>query len=243
MIGQKLIFLDSVDSTNNYIAKLNVDSELASGTVVLADSQFSGKGQRGASWESQPGLNLTMSIYFKPEFLSLSNQISLNFWISNAICSYLISKGIDAQIKWPNDILVSNKKIGGVLIENHCRNEYISSSIIGVGLNVNQTLFETALATSMKLEGNQVFLINDVMYGVLNELNNSLNLIGHQTLKNLYLKRMWLRGQLSWYTDCEGVFEGEIQGVDDFGDLVILRASGLKKYSLKELVFNERIVP
>jgi BirA family transcriptional regulator, biotin operon repressor / biotin---[acetyl-CoA-carboxylase] ligase len=242
MIGQKLIFLDSVDSTNNYVAKLNIDKKLASGTVVLSDSQVSGKGQRGTTWESQPGLNITMSIFYKPEFLSLSNQISLNFWVSNALCSFLISKGINAQIKWPNDILVDNKKIAGVLIENQCSNKYVSSCIIGIGLNVNQVEFETQLATSMNLESQQSFLINDVFYGILYELNNSISLLEHQYLKELYLKRLWLKGERSIFTDKYGVFEGVIQGVDDHGDLVVLKEGELKKYGLKEITFNERIV-
>ena len=118
MIGQKLISLSVVDSTNNYTAKLHSRDEIDHGAVILAENQLNGRGQRGTEWQSEPGNNLTFSFLLTEINLSVLDQFRLNQLASIAIINTLDNYDIDAYIKWPNDIYVGREKIAGMLIEN-----------------------------------------------------------------------------------------------------------------------------
>ena len=157
-IGQNTIKLDAVGSTNDYASELLSRGlkreKVFEGTVVYALSQRAGKGQRGKKWESEPFKNLTFSIVFYPSFLSAQEQFMLSKAVSLGICDYVSSViNKEAKIKWPNDIKVGNEKIAGILIENSIRNNEIMHSIVGIGLNVNQTGFGKNIPnpTSLKL--------------------------------------------------------------------------------------------
>ena len=132
------------------------NTEVAEGTVVLAKEQTSGRGQVNNTWESSYGDNLLMSIVLYPEFLHAGNQFLLSKFVSLAIVDFLSYYLENVTIKWPNDIYVGNKKIAGVLIENSLRGAFISSSVVGIGLNVNQTEFSSSIPnpTSLKNESN-----------------------------------------------------------------------------------------
>ena len=149
IIGNKIIYLSVVDSTNNYVANLLNEGKIESGTVVLAETQAKGRGQRGNSWQTEAGKNLTASLFVRHNNLIIKHQFKLSMIISIAICKYLRQLDIQAEIKWPNDILVKQKKISGILIENQLQKENVASSIIGIGLNVNQQEFNGILATSI----------------------------------------------------------------------------------------------
>lgn len=151
IVGSQIIKLDSVGSTNNYAAKLMEGSKVQEGTAILASFQENGRGQRGANWQSKAGDNLLGSIILYPNFLFASQQFYLSQAVSLAIHQLLRDIGISAEIKWPNDLLVRGKKIAGILIENSLRGQLIESSIVGIGLNVNQINFDLA-ASSIKLE-------------------------------------------------------------------------------------------
>ena len=142
--GQFKVHLSRVDSTNNYAANLIKSGKAKSGTVILADEQTNGRGQRDAVWQSDPGLNLQFSAIWLPESFFIKDQRYLNFAVSIAIQQFLSKKGVEPQIKWPNDILVGEKKISGVLIENQLQGQRINACIIGIGLNVNQTEFKNS---------------------------------------------------------------------------------------------------
>ena len=131
-IGQKIIHLESVDSTNNYAAILLSEGRIGHGTVILADEQTNGRGQRGAKWLSAEGVNLLFSLVVQPDNLSVSDQCVLTEITSLALIEFLRKFGISAQVKWPNDILVNGEKIAGVLIENHLKGNLIASSVIGI---------------------------------------------------------------------------------------------------------------
>lgn len=174
-IGKKIIRLKRVDSTNNYAARLLRQSgrneenpgdeklseknnqepgdKIYEGTIILADFQEKGKGQRGNVWESEEGKNLTFTIILKPLFLKAGQQFLLNKIVSLAICDFFSSLKIEnIYIKWPNDIIANGKKIAGILIENTINSNKIIYSAIGIGLNVNQDKFSSALkATSLKI--------------------------------------------------------------------------------------------
>jgi BirA family biotin operon repressor/biotin-[acetyl-CoA-carboxylase] ligase len=154
-IGHSVISLDRVDSTNNYLHGLLSKKAPAEGFIVRAVEQYAGKGQRGNSWLSQPGVNLTFSLLLEPRFLPLSEQ----FWLTKALAlgvAEFVSAMVPSAsvaIKWPNDIYVNDRKIAGILVENILEKSAIKYSIAGIGLNVNQDSFDPSLpnATSLKM--------------------------------------------------------------------------------------------
>jgi len=152
-IPVKLIELESVDSTNNYIAKKVLTGDLIPGTVVLAEKQTEARGQRGTKWQSLAGLNSTSSVFLTWKDIKVREQFKISMLVAIGVCRFLRNFNIEAEIKWPNDIYVQTKKIAGILIENQIKGDYISSSVTGIGLNVNQEVFEEGLsATSIIIE-------------------------------------------------------------------------------------------
>lgn len=135
------LLLESVDSTNSYVSLHS--SELDNSTMVIADTQTAGRGQRGNSWESEPGKNLTFTMLFRPESMHPLEQFSISEATALAIVDYLRTAGIEAKVKWPNDIYVNDSKIAGILIEHSVTGKSIEHSRIGVGLNVNQREFKS----------------------------------------------------------------------------------------------------
>ena len=146
-----IIWLDSIDSTNEE-AKRHI-SDIDNLSVLSAYEQTEGRGQRGNTWTSTPGENLMFSIVLKNPKISARDQFGINEITSLSVVDFLSQHGISARIKWPNDIYVGSKKICGILIENSLRGSGISSSIIGIGLNINQRNFDVNLPnpTSMVL--------------------------------------------------------------------------------------------
>ncbi|HOZ86297.1 MAG TPA: biotin--[acetyl-CoA-carboxylase] ligase [Bacteroidia bacterium] len=167
-IGRNLIFLPEVPSTNSYAMNLLKNVNSPEGTVVYTAHQTQGKGQRGSSWRSEPARNLAMSVILKPNFLSMKNQFFL-YQISALACydtmsELLDSSQFDIKIKWPNDIIINQKKIAGILIENNILNNQINGCIVGIGVNINQQFFDRDLnATSTRLLTGKDFFIHDVM--------------------------------------------------------------------------------
>lgn len=149
--GRHIIRLEAVASTNTFLQEYLKANTLPEGAVVISDQQFDGRGQRGNTWESETGKNLTFSLLWKPVFLPIYYQFDLNRITALAIADTLrfFLPNENVCIKWPNDMLVNEKKIGGVLIENSLRDNQIQHSIVGIGLNVNQEAFRlSARATS-----------------------------------------------------------------------------------------------
>ena len=172
-IGQNRIHLTQVDSTNNYARGLVRDKMPIEGTVITTDCQTNGRGQRANSWLTTPNLNLTCSYILRPAFLAAKNQFLLSASVALAVfeCVAEISGHDQVKIKWPNDILVDGQKIAGILIENSLRGMNLDSSIIGIGLNVNQLNFEPQLnATSLKI----LTTIEHNLDEVLDRLNEHL---------------------------------------------------------------------
>jgi BirA family biotin operon repressor/biotin-[acetyl-CoA-carboxylase] ligase len=238
-IGKQIYHLDSVDSTNNFAAKLINDQICQNGAVILADKQTAGKGQMGNIWESESSANLLCSFVWKPDNLSVMDQSKMNWMISLAIHKLLLRFGVDAAIKWPNDVYVGSRKIAGVLIENQIEGNHISWVIAGIGLNVNQCQFETPNATSLNLQIKTEIRIKTI----LNELTDILNgYLLHWdsvefTLKSSYEMLLYQKGEVANYVDANGEFQGEITGVQDDGKLLVKVLNDVRCYSLKELQF------
>lgn len=138
-----VITIDKTDSTNLEILR-RLPDDISSGDMLVCREQTAGRGQRGNSWEAKPGLNLTCSLLFIPDNLLASRQFEISMAVSLGVVDFisrLAALDRDVCVKWPNDIYVGDRKICGILIENALQGQYISRSIIGIGLNVNQTLF------------------------------------------------------------------------------------------------------
>lgn len=165
-IGRTVIHLDRIDSTNNYARQLVRDKMPIEGTVVVAQVQTAGRGQRANTWLSQPGSNLTCSYILQPAFLAAPQQFLLGAAVALAVfdtvLKFVPKKAV--HIKWPNDVLVEEKKIAGILIENSLRGNQIDHSVVGIGLNVNQTNFAPELnATSLSLVANTSLTCKEVL--------------------------------------------------------------------------------
>lgn len=238
VFGKEIIHLSHIDSTNNFAATLISDQLCQNGTAILADSQSFGKGQRGNSWYSEPGKNLLVSFILKPDNLSVSRQHELTWITSICIVKTLGIFNIESQIKWPNDILIRGKKIAGILIENQLSGEFISNSIIGIGLNVNQTAFDGIEATSIQLNIKKEISIEIVFNELCNQMNSLCGEF-HESestkLKSEYESLLYQKNESSFYEDENGKFEGEIIGVKNNGFLEVKVDEEVREYGIKEI--------
>lgn len=198
-IGKNLIFLPEVHSTNSYATHLLKNVNLPEGTVIHAAHQTQGKGQRGAVWNAEAALNLTASVVLKPGFLSMQNQFFL-YQIAalacyDAMAELLGESQFDIKIKWPNDILINQKKIAGILIENSILNDQLNWTVMGIGINVNQELFGQGIrAVSLKLLKNTQFEIETVLKLLCKHLEKHyLSLLNarYEPVQKLYLSHLY----------------------------------------------------
>jgi BirA family biotin operon repressor/biotin-[acetyl-CoA-carboxylase] ligase len=243
MIGRKIIFKESLDSTNNYAANLLKEGLLMDGTVIVSGEQTAGKGQRNSQWYAEPYKNVIFTCFVQHVNLSVDSQDAITHFVSLAIVDFLIEKNISAQIKWPNDILIGNSKISGVLIENQLKSHRCISSIIGIGINVNQTSFGDWNATSMKLQTGTEYDIQQLVFSLIEKLQNrfqQLQEFDFTSLKNDYLKILWLKDKESEFEDQNRIFKGTIQGTDETGRLLIKSNGNVESYDLKEIKFLAR---
>lgn len=242
------IRLDEVQSTNTYLKALISDRpDLPSWTVVSTSRQSQGRGQRGNSWESEPGKNITLSILLHPRKYDAFETFDLNIFVSLGLCA-LLEELIPSQrikIKWPNDIYVGEKKIAGILTENEWMNGRISSSILGIGLNINQILFvsDAPNPTSLALETGRIYPLSEMIERLLTHLQELYDrLPSHITeLREAYHCRLFRRdGMTHTFIDTAGrTFEAEIVGVTPEGDLCLRHAGdfGIHRYAFKEVSF------
>ena len=237
-----IIKLSAIDSTNSYLKKLCAQSTVQDFTVVMAKQQLEGRGQMGAIWESKSSKNLTFSTYKDLSGLDLEHVFYISIVVSLAIVKSLRFFSIPKlSIKWPNDILAGNKKICGVLIENLLRNQTISASIIGIGLNVNQTEFNNLpKASSLKSITGEFYNVDELAVLIVNNMKFYFNVLeeGHyEDLKLEYESLLFRKNKPSTFNDAEGVmFSGVIKNVSNYGNLqVLLEDDIIKEFSLKEI--------
>lgn len=242
----KFLLLEEVDSTNGYVAMHS--SELENLTMVIAESQTAGRGQRGNSWESAPGQNLTFTLYFEPEGIVAREQFSISEGVALACVDFLASEGIAAKVKWPNDIYVGDRKISGILIEHALLGAKISHSRIGVGLNVNQQAFRSDAPNpvSMWQVANQKYDITRVAaafgMALTKRLAETASAEGREALHQEFISRLW-RGDGGAYAfrrrddGCE--FEGIIENVSKIGPITIrdINSGESREYAFKEVEF------
>lgn len=235
-IGRNIIRLESVDSTNNYTANRARLGELRHGAVIMAVEQTGGRGQMGTQWNSESGKNLTFSVLLERVNLSVERQFILTKIVSLSLVALLENYGIDAHIKWPNDIYVGDLKIAGVLIENSLQGNSIKRSVIGIGLNVNQSDFGDLKATSFGLEMNRNFAIDEVLFSFIARFNDVANREEAYVHEEYHKKLYWLNESRT-YEDATGRFVGQLKGVNDSGALQVQKDASVRSFQLKEIVF------
>lgn len=239
--SRQVIKLPKVNSTNTYLSQL--ERPLPDGSIVWALDQTNGRGQGKNVWNSEPGQNLTFSIVFYPTFLSAYQQFYVSKVVALAVSDFISLYTDKVSIKWPNDIYVTNKKIGGILLEHVIEKTYIKQTIAGIGININQAKFSGSLPNPVSLYqlSNQKFNIEE-MLGEITDLmdyrysmlkNNELSVIDKNFNENLF---QYLKPSL--YIANGATFEGTVTGVEPTGELIIKDKAGkIRRFLHKEVEF------
>lgn len=236
-----IIKLNAIPSTNDYLKELAVSNVLNDFTIVVAENQTQGKGQMGSVWQVEPSTNLTFSVLLGYGMFSVEDVFTLNVSIANAIHKVLLSFGLDMiRIKWPNDIMSYNKKIGGILIENQLKTNGDIQSIIGVGLNVSQMNFDGLPQASSILKSHGVLVDkNELMIQIVTLFKEVvLNLEANKTNEwNYYHQYLFKKNIPVTFETSNGTkFTGMISDVNQLGQLGVLNeADDLIYYNLKEI--------
>lgn len=228
-------------STNTLLLDLAQKTSQPEGTLVITNKQTQGRGQRGNGWETAEGKNLTMSLLLKPTFLSVKDQFYLTIAVSLGVHDFLDERLLKVvKIKWPNDVMVDEKKITGILIENTLAGEKLQQSVVGIGLNINQQLFSVSTATSMTLETKKEFDLSVELNGLMEKLEKRyLQLRSGKTaeLKEAYLKNLFRIDEEHTFTANGQSLTGKIEGVDESGKLKINSNGQVAYFGLKEISF------
>ncbi|MBR6277208.1 MAG: biotin--[Bacteroidales bacterium] len=217
-----------IDSTNS-----EAQRQLSSGEapkedfVIRAEFQTEGRGQRGHVWTSQHSENLTFSYVFFPEKLEVQNQFRLSQTASLAVAEFLKANGIEnVYIKWPNDVYVGMKKICGMLIENSLSGHYIKSSILGIGINVNQCIFPENIPNPVSMTNitGKLYNLDEKFYQITSILKAGLDNLKKEnfsTLKANYMSYLLGLNRTLIYSAKGRIFKGIIKDVDDKGFITV----------------------
>jgi len=240
--GKKVVYLPTCHSTNDIAAELVRGGKAVEGTIIITDEQTAGRGQHGTRWLTNKGQNFTLSLVLKPTFLHLSEHFLLSQAIALGIRNYLAEFTRNVWIKWPNDLYVNDLKIGGVLIENALQGTRLAYSVVGIGLNINQSHFSTAISdrvTSLRLEtGQYLHLAEQLPRLVLAIEKTYLRLRAGQleSLRGEYLQYLLGFGQTRQYIIGEQLVDGTIVGISPDGKLRLeLHLGEIREFDIKEI--------
>lgn len=231
VIGSELIVLESVGSTNDYLKQLG-NNGCKSGTVAAAREQVGGKGRLGRVWKSQKDENVMFSVLLRPK--AAPSEISVVTPLTGlAVCKALRElTGLDCRIKWPNDIIIGNKKLVGILTEMSAEFDAVEYIIIGTGINVNQTEFPDEIAqkaTSIKLESGKEFDKNKLLAAVLNQMEQEFvksNLeFTEESLKE-YTELCATVGKTVSFYRGGNKLSGTASGIAENGELIVALSDG-----------------
>lgn len=233
----RTIELESTKSTNTYAKKLPIESDNSTPVIVTTDNQTGGRGQRGNSWESEPGANLTFSLVLYPRWMAPARQFELSMLVSIGII-YALRPYTDTpqwlKIKWPNDIYFGDRKLAGILIENSLGKSCIERSIIGIGLNVNQKEFHSDAPNPVSLceitgaDVDRRELLDKVTESILDMVESYESDPEPDELSFLYNNLLWRNdeGFHKWERPDGTVFEAMLSGVDTDGRLRLRDTDG-----------------
>lgn len=237
-----IVWLDSVKSTNSYMS-----SEMAAsaphGAVVAARTQTAGRGQRGNSWEAEPGKNLTFSMLLRPEGVDAAEQFHISEAVALGVVDALrgeVPEPDAIKIKWPNDIYWTDKKICGILIENSLSGRAINHSIAGIGINVNQAQFVSDApnpVSLLQITGQTVELegfLHRVVDAILKRMSAP-----YEVLHDEYMRTLWGREGRVYRDVASGeLFRAVISDVAPTGHITLLPTDGAgspRVYAFKEV--------
>lgn len=243
-IGSNIIYREKVSSTNELAAEMLDKSFVPEGTVIYAGDQYLGKGQRGNTWISEAGKNLTLSIILYPGILEADQQFLISELISLSIAELLDAYCNSISIKWPNDIYYKDDKIAGILIENSLEGKRIQNSVAGVGINVNQINFPPEIHNPVSLN-----IINKREYDLKAILDEFCKICDSwytrlkegelDYINNKYQERLYRIGIPSVFMTPKGRVRGIIKGIDRYGRLKIEKSNGdTAVYGFREIEFT-----
>lgn len=242
--GKLMKYMPTCHSTNDFAAQIiQLGENVFEGTVIVTDNQMAGRGQRGNTWEASVGENLTFSVIFKPNFLKASDQFQLNVAISLGVFDFL-SEFIDdgLTVKWSNDIYHENQKMGGILIENTLQGYHIGYSVVGIGLNINQTQFGNLRATSLRnvTKNPQKYDLSELLKKLLESLEKNYLQIknnNYESLKMRYLTNLFRFQEYYYFRKNGQQFLGKIVDIDETGKLGIEFEGIVLHFDFKEVEF------
>ena len=228
MSNFKIIKLNATTSTNDYLKKRYKSGKVLDGDLVWTENQTSGRGQLNKKWISEPFKSLTFSVYRQFNGL-LIKPFKFNAVVCLGIIYALKKLSIPGlSIKWPNDILSENKKIGGILIENYFNKSKINASVIGVGINLNQEKFENLpKATSLKIITGEKWVSKIILDALVPLLEEYLFMFDFQdsSILDQYQKKLWRRNKTVMFKMDGKLHKGKLKGVDESG-MIILQEQG-----------------
>ena len=239
----RIKWLEEVDSTNNVLLRHIRDYDNLS--VVAAVTQTAGRGQRGNRWVSAPGDNLTFSLLLKPQGLPAREVMAVTCLATLAVRDTLRDEGVPAVIKWPNDIYVGKRKICGMLVENGLEGACIGWSVIGIGINLNQTEFpgEVLNPTSLKRLTGRSYELQPFLEKVCLALENRLPELetpeGRNGLLNSYAQDLFQKDSPARYRDLAigEEFTGIIRGITPEGLLRVEAEGRERTFGFKEISY------
>ena len=223
VFGKSIKYYSKLDSTNTKAWEL-ISKNVENGTVVITDNQTKGRGRQSNKWISIQGRSLTFSIIMYPN--ALLNQINLYSLIAGlAITDCLNEYDIHAQLKWPNDILINGKKVGGILCESKISGGVIKSMVIGIGLNVNETITELPKevhynATSLMIESGKQYQAEILLANILNQLEHRIQDKNNIQLTNWEERCAHLNQRVTFRSGNENI-KGVFKGLSSIGQAVI----------------------
>ena len=240
----KSMYLRETRSTNLVLKEMLREYELPEGFVLRTDFQSAGKGQPGNSWESEKGKNLLFSVLLYPQHIAIDQQFILSQLVSVAILRTLNSFCAGFSIKWPNDIYFGDKKIGGILIENSLQGSKLNTSIVGIGLNINQKTFRSDAPNPVSLR--QITAKNqrrkNILQDVLNNIYELYKKMDVEAIRKEYSENLYRRDGFFTYRDNGGFFDAEIAAIESDGCLKLKTRTGeIRAYYFKEVAFVQNV--
>ncbi len=241
--NRQIIKVDETTSTKSCLADLSINTKLPEGSVVLTNTQTQGRGLGENSWESEPGKNLTFSIILYPSFVKAENQFVLSKVISLGVCDFIRNYVAGTSVKWPNDVYVADKKITGILIENYMEGAFLTKTIAGIGININQEQFFSHAPNPVSLHQltGEYYDLNICLEETVNHIATRYQMLKEQSrlLDADYLKYMYRFGKTGKFRSEEGSFEAAITGINRFGMLELTTTDQVKKtFGFKEVSFE-----
>ena len=237
LFGQSIQYYPKLDSTNTKAWEL-IAEKIENGTVVITDNQTAGRGRQSNKWISIPGKSLTFSIILYPNIQP--NKINLySLIVGLAITNCLIEYDIQAQLKWPNDILINNKKVGGILCESKVSGEVIKSIVIGIGLNVNEKITELPeelhnQATSLFIDSGKELQLEALLANIINKLENRIQNID-KTLTDWKKHCSHLNQEVTFNTGNK-IINGIFKGLSPAGQAIITINNKEVKFDSGEII-------